>query len=210
MQLSQYFDLDTTNPLLRLEPIDSMTRIVEDRIYRTSPDGPIDDTGNYDVNGDLISSGWRQSDRRETDSCAIGRPESFCWSTVKPRVAGGGTASAAEVPVLFDDNSILDYSFDDVLLYVNTGTSLEVVNPFTGEQYLPGSSHGSFGGEFIRDVAFRANGELFGYTDNGPIPRTPPASTCGSIPPTRHCNGSVRTGIQTFHLTNFDPHELGS
>lgn len=113
-QLDQYFQQDPTNPLLRLEPMDSIARVVEDRI------------------------------------------ESF----------GGGTASEPETTILFDSNSIVRHSLDDVVLYVNTGTELWTVNPKTGERYLANSLGTFSGGEEIRDVAFRANGELFGYTDN--------------------------------------------
>ena len=113
-QLNQYFQQDPDNPLLRLEPIDSIDRIVEDRI------------------------------------------ESF----------GGGTASDPETPILFDANSIVSHSLDDVVLYINSGTQLWIVNPKTGERYLSNSLGEFSGDEVIRDVAFRANGELFGYTDN--------------------------------------------
>ena len=111
LPLDQYFNPDSANPLLRLEPIDSVRRIAEDRI-----DG-----------------------------------------------FGGGTASPPEVPVLFDNDSLVDFSFDDTLLYVNTGNSLLLVNPFTGQTY---GTVGNFGDE-VRDVAFRANGELFAYTGFG-------------------------------------------
>ena len=197
VQMSQFFDLDTTNPLLRLEPIDSVTRIVEDRIYRTSPDGPIDDTGNYDVNGDLVS--FVGGNLIDEDGFLRDRATGeLLLVNGQPRVAGGGTASAPEVPVLFDGNSILDYSFDDVLLYVNTGTSLHVVNPFTGERYLPGSGQGNFGGEFIRDVAFRANGELFGYTDN--IPSADDSTEYVLIDTADASLTTIGdTGIETFH-----------
>ncbi|MEO1615074.1 MAG: GEVED domain-containing protein [Planctomycetota bacterium] len=63
--------------------------------------------------------------------------------------------------VLFDNSSIVPYSLDDVVLYVNTPTGLHVVNPFTGQNY---GQIGDFGGEDIHDVAFRANGELYAYT----------------------------------------------
>jgi hypothetical protein len=115
--LSQYFDIDSANPLLRLEPIDSVRRIVEDRI------------GSF----------------------------------------GGGTASAPVVPLLFDSQSIVPYSLDDVLLYVNTGNQLHLINPFTGQRYV--SELGEFGiQQGISEIAFQANGELFAYTNNGPIP----------------------------------------
>ncbi|MEM8912546.1 MAG: PPC domain-containing protein, partial [Planctomycetota bacterium] len=112
--LEQFYLENPVNPLLRLEPMDSVRRIAEERFT----------------------------------------PGFF-----------PGTADAPVQPVLFDDDSFIDYSLDDVLLYVNTGGSLFVVNPFTGTNY---GSVGNFG-ETINDVAFTANGELFGYTQfNGP------------------------------------------
>ena len=111
LPLDQFFNANSLNPLLRVEPIDSVKRIVEDRI------GSV----------------------------------------------GGGTGDNTETPLLFDADSIQTHSFDDTLLYVNTATGLLLVNPATGVQY------GTIGGLGARidDVAFRANGELFGYTENG-------------------------------------------
>ena len=109
----QFFNAGSLNPLLRLEPIDSVTRIVEDRIGSS----------------------------------------------------GGGTASPPVVDFLFDANSVVDYEFDDVVLYVNTINGLFVVNPFTGASY---GQVGNFGAEGIRDIAFQNEGTLFGYTDYGP------------------------------------------
>ncbi len=113
LPLDQFFNAGSLNPLLRLEPIDSVRRIAEDRIGSS----------------------------------------------------GGGTASDPTIPLLFDDNSIIPYSFDDQLLYVNTGSSLFIVNPFTGENY---GSVGTFSnGEEIEEIAFRSNGELFSYSGFG-------------------------------------------
>ncbi len=64
------------------------------------------------------------------------------------------------MPVLFDNNSIVTQTLDDQFLYVNSAAGLFLVNPFTGARY---ADLGGFGTQ-IRDVAFTANGELFGYT----------------------------------------------
>ncbi|MDA8744150.1 GEVED domain-containing protein [Rubripirellula amarantea] len=109
LPMDQFFNANSANPLLRLEPIDSIRRIAEDRIG----------------------------------------------------ISGGGTASLPEVPVLFDQDSIIDYTLDDVLIYVNTPTGLRLVNAFTGQNY---GSVGDFNnGELIREIAFSNNGELFSY-----------------------------------------------
>ncbi len=112
LPLDQFFNPNSANPLLRLEPIDSVQRIAEDRIGST----------------------------------------------------GGGTATGPTTPVLFDGDSIIEYSFDDTLLYVNTANGLLLVNPFTGQTYGTVGNFGLSGGELIRDIAFRANGELFAYS----------------------------------------------
>ncbi|MDM4016262.1 GEVED domain-containing protein [Roseiconus lacunae] len=70
--------------------------------------------------------------------------------------------------ILFDNSSIVPYSLDDVYLYVNTTNGLHIVNPFTGVDY---GEVGNFGGEVIRDAAFRANGELYAYTQFSGRPR---------------------------------------
>ena len=71
--------------------------------------------------------------------------------------------------VLFDETSIVPYSLDDVVLYVNTSSGLHVVNPFTGQNY---GQVGGFGSEDIYDIAFRGNGELQAYTGFGNRVRT--------------------------------------
>ncbi len=110
-QLDQFTNAASLNPLLRLEPVDSVTRIVEDHI-------------------------------------------------LDPTV---GTASPPEVPVLFDNDSIQEFTFDDVLSYVNTPQGLFLINPFTGENF---GNVGNFdNGREFQDIAFTANGELFGYSD---------------------------------------------
>ena len=66
--------------------------------------------------------------------------------------------------MLFDDESIVDYSLGDVNLYVNTLNRLVSVNPFTGEV---NGTIGTFPSEDdIEEVAYRANGELFAYSDS--------------------------------------------
>ena len=150
--LDQFFVEDPTNPLLRLEPIDSVRRIAEERFNLTE----------------------------------------------------GGTADGPVVPVLFDDNSIVDYTFDDVLLYVNTTTGLHLVNPFTGANYgfVGNFLDANVDSESINDVAFRANGELFGYSTFGD---TPPADDAfeyyriDSSNATLSAPISVGAGIETFH-----------
>ncbi|TWU00863.1 GEVED domain-containing protein [Stieleria varia] len=144
--LDQYFNRNSANPLLRLEPIQALNRIASQ---------------------DDFSDGQILPPSVET--------------------------------VLFDSSSIEQYSFDDVLLYVNTGSDLFIVNPFTGESY---GRVGSFQDE-INDIAFRSNGELFGYTDYF---QSPPGDNQWSY--ARIGTGdalvteiSVGGGIQTRHDT---------
>ncbi|QDT02610.1 Dockerin type I repeat protein [Rubripirellula lacrimiformis] len=184
LPIDQFFNPNSANPLLRLEPIDSVTRIAEDRIYRSTPLGMVDDTGNFGIDNTgqaflLSSSGTtlinqQPITRSNGTTIAAGTLLAINSSTggllldaqgdpIVVGNAGGGTASAPTVPVLFDGNSIVPNTFDDALLYVNTANGLMLVNPFTGASY---GTVGTFGDE-IRDIAFRSNGELFGYSDNG-------------------------------------------
>ena len=109
LPLDQFFNANSTNPLLRLEPIDSVRRIAHDRIG----------------------------------------------------AQGGATADDPELPILFDDDSFVANTLDDMLIYVNTGTNLQLANAFTGQRF---GSLGDFGGgEVLQEVAFANNGELFSY-----------------------------------------------
>ncbi len=158
--MDQFFDPNSTNPLLRLEPIDSVKRVVE---------------------------------------------EHFDFPVVY------GTASAPEVPVLFDQNSIIDYTFDDVMLYVNTGTGLFLVNPYTGATYNSNTQSGGFLGGFgdeVRDVAFGSNGELFAYTGFSNRPPSDTAWSYYSIDTSTAALGTPITvggGITTHHLSTPAP-----
>ncbi|TWT83198.1 Dockerin type I repeat protein [Planctomycetes bacterium CA13] len=143
--LDQFFNRDTTNPLLRLEPIDSVQRLAEHNF------------DNYFA----------------------------------------GTATAPTIPLLFDNSSIIDYTLDDVLLYVNTAGSLRLVNPFTGVSY---GTVGDFGDE-IRDIAFRGNGELFAYSGFDDRVPADDAWTYNRISTADASltQISVGAGISTFH-----------
>lgn len=154
--LNQFFEEDSLNPLLRVEPIDSIRRIAEDRI------------GSF----------------------------------------GGGTATAPVVPLLFDNESIVPYSLDDVMLYVNTGTDLFLVNPFTGNRY---ADLGNFGvDQGVTEIAFQANGELFAYTGNGPI-ASDDATQYVRIDSSNATVTTIGgTGITTFHQDPIDPPDDGS
>ncbi len=152
LPMDQFFNADSANPLLRLEPIDSVQRIAEDRIGSS----------------------------------------------------GGGTASSPEVPLLFDNDSFVEHSLDDAILYVHTVDSLLLVNPFTGNVY---GTVGNFGDE-VRDVAFTANGELFGYTGFDDRPLADDAWTYRRIDTgTAQLSAPISdgAGIDTFHWSgDFD------
>ncbi|MFG0290518.1 MAG: GEVED domain-containing protein [Rhodopirellula sp. JB044] len=146
-QLDQFTSRTPTNPLIRLEPVDSTRRIAEEGFEN------------------------------------FGNPSTYS------QVAEGPV-----VPVLFDNDSIIEYTLDDVLLYVNTGSDLYLVNPFTGETY---AELGEFG-TTIRDIAFTANGELFGYTipeelDDGSYTYARINTVDATITPLEN------TGIETSH-----------
>ena len=74
------------------------------------------------------------------------------------------------------NDSVVDYTLGDVVLYVSRDTGLErtslyLVNPFTGEV----RSQVSRGNKDIRDIDFRPNGTLAGFDRT--IEQRPPANT---------------------------------
>lgn len=158
--MDQFFDPNSTNPLLRLEPIDSVRRVVEEHFEA---------------------------------------------------IPVSGTASTPQFPVLFDQNSIIDYTFDDVMLYVNTGSGLFLVNPYTGAAYTSSTQGGGFLGNFgdeVRDVAFGSNGELFAYTGFSNRQPADNAWAYYSIDTATAALGTPITvggGITTHHLSSPPP-----
>ena len=93
--MGQFFQADPANPFLRLEPVDSVRRLVEDRLDRTY----------------------------------------------------GGTFDAP-LSVLFDTDSVVDYSLDDAVVYLSTATGLFVGNAKTGSNYLGNAAVGVSGRSF--------------------------------------------------------------
>ncbi|MCC9657531.1 tandem-95 repeat protein [Rhodopirellula halodulae] len=128
--LDQFFNPNTSSPLTRLMPINSVRRIAEDSLFGTS--------------ATVIAD--RQFESRIFEY-------------------------AAEAPVVepvFDESSIVPYSFDDIRLFVsldgaitgNNNSVLLSVNPFTGKvERLIGQS-----GQPTGDLAIRRDGELFSYS----------------------------------------------
>jgi len=112
-QMDQFGLAAATNPLIRLEPLDSVIRIAEDRI------------------------GGERS-----------------------------VATAPIVPTLFDpETAAVPFSLNDVVMYTITGGAVNINNPFTGQGF---GTIGEIDTSF-QDFAFRANGELFGYTTPGTV-----------------------------------------
>lgn len=117
VQLDQYAQANASNPLLRMEPIDSVIRIAEDRI----------------------------GDEQQTNFLRE-LPSAF---------------DSPQVPTLFDPaTAVVGYTLNDMVAYAITGDELVIFNPFTGQRYdRVGTTNILF-----NNLAFRANGELFGYS----------------------------------------------
>lgn len=118
--------------------------------------------------------------------------------------SGGSTAVPPVTPVLFTNNSIVDYGLGDVKLYVSQDagqelTNIYTYNPFTGEAQTQ-IGQVPFG---LQDIAFRDNGQLRGFD------RSRDSQAGGdrdvlvdyvNIDPGTAAANSVAAGIQTFHL----------
>ena len=113
-----------------------------------------------------------------------------------------GTAGFPDVPVLFDNSSIVAQSLDDVRLFVNSEGALRLVNPFTGQNY--GTLGGFSDNTNIRDVSFTANGELFGYTTGTDDTQYVRIDTGNGV--TVPATGAVaNAGLQTLADQVFEP-----
>lgn len=138
--MDQFTNRNSTNPLLRLEPIDSVRRIVEDHLNEGTFAGP------------------RQL-------YATGKPEVPVPSRYLPYILAGlvppdrGTSDLPDVEILFDqvagDNSAIPWHLGDTTLYLlrDSGleqTTLDTFNPFTGTRM---SVVGTQGFD-IRDIDF--------------------------------------------------------
>ncbi len=157
VQLDQFGAANSTNPLLRLEPIDSVRRIAEDRI-----------------------GGFSRS-----------------------------TYDAPIVPTLFDPaTSVVPFTLNDVVMYSITGNSLDIANPFTGRDYGKISDIDIA----FQDLAFRANGELFGFSMPGSIAAGDFDDSYAYFrinSETGALTNLGTTGLQTFHATvNPNPQNL--
>ena len=156
-QLDQFALAAATNPLVRLEPIDSVIRIAEDRIGGTER------------------------------------------SVSTPPI----------IPTLFDPaTAAVPYTLNDIVMYTITGGAVNINNPFTGE----GFGNVGFLNTSFQDFAFRANGELFGYTTPGTIGAADFDDSYGYFRISSE-DGSLTqvgtSGLDTFHLTvNPNPQNL--
>jgi hypothetical protein len=116
----------------------------------------------------------------------------------------GAPDTNSQVPVLFDNDSIVPWTLADVTLYVTQGgpgaqvkTSLSAVNPFTGEI---NNRVGNYAFDSA-DIEVRPNGELRAFTQNF----TPDATdaTTGEYllidPATGQAVVTGSSGIETFH-----------
>ena len=130
--MDQFFNPTTNNPNLRLMPINSVRRIVDDSLDEYN-------IASYDPAFDFTFS------------------DVFNYTAEKPLLE----------PV-FDQNSIVPYTLDDMRLFVsfegsisgNNNSILTSFNPFTGTmERLIGQS-----ADPTDDIALRSDGELFTYT----------------------------------------------
>ena len=145
--MDQFTNRATTNPRLRLEPLDSVKRIVEDHLSEGTWDSPY---------------------RLVTEKPESGIPTGYPLLPFGFTPPDRGTSSLADVQILFDqvqgDDSRIPWHLGDTTLYVlrDSGvetTALDTFNPFTGTRMT------TVGGQNfdIRDIDFVGN-NLVGLT----------------------------------------------
>ncbi|MEL6896844.1 MAG: CARDB domain-containing protein, partial [Planctomycetota bacterium] len=78
---------------------------------------------------------------------------------------GGGTASAPEFRLFDGDASVTPFNLSDVVNFGYNGEELILVNPSTGG--VSGAVGNLTNVPLIRDIAFRRNGTLYGFTESG-------------------------------------------
>src|SRR5262249_54826684 len=146
LPLDQYYNAAAAYPLTRLEPIDGVTRIVEDHIGFTG----------YDSNG---------VQRPPTPPSNVANPSvgpSTNWiapttGPILPIDDGG----ASGLPL---STEVTPFTLADVNLFVSTTTSIQVVNPSVGGvNFTVNNALGNTNP--LQDIAMRSDGNLFGYRD---------------------------------------------
>jgi hypothetical protein len=175
--LSHYYrasGFPTNAHLTRLEPINSINRIVEDHIGFTG----------YATNGP----------RNEPV------PRTGASPRVEPTTAGAilPIATAAQL-----STHVKEWTFSDVQLYVSTENNLWSLNPYSGGQAVNVGGVTLDGGadRYIRDIDFRTDGNLYGYRNADATPTTNDvADVAGRLvrldPGNAAMSGSVNDGIR--------------
>ncbi len=155
--MDQFFQENPTDPLVRLEPINSVNRIAEDRIENFI-EGTIVVDNDDDVGPEL--------DRilPTPGNNTFGQAVEAANQIFLP---GESNVANEQIPLLIDQNSIVPFTLSDVNLFIledsggrNTNR-LNIIDPFTGQlENVVGVTNQDFG-----DFALNPNsGRLFGFT----------------------------------------------
>jgi hypothetical protein len=150
--LNATFNATATNSLIRMEPINSIRRVVEDHIG----------FGGY-TSGGVVTP-------------------------VVPQIIDMSTSTALQA-------NVKPFTLEDVKLYISSGNSLSVYNPFTGRQEV-GYTTGL--GTDIQDLDMRPDGRLYSYR-NGTGGTANQAGILGEL--------SMATGAELFSQGDAIPNQ---
>ena len=118
--------------------------------------------------------------------------------------SGGSTALSPVTPVLFNNNSVVNYGLGDVKLYISQDVGQELTNVYTYNPYT-GERQNQVGQVpfDLQDIAFRDNGQLRAFD------RAIESQATGdrdvlvdyvNIDPGTAATTSTAAGLQTFHI----------
>ncbi len=146
--MAQFFDANASSTLVRLEPVNSTDRIIEDHIGFTGY-SPISPTGGGQ--GGLVA-GHTQAAASNPLFGPRGIPST-------PTDAGLIALSANATPM----------TLSDMVLFVTRGAELYTYNPYTGAlvTYFGSQRLALPGGALPRDLAMRPDGLLYTYSNFG-------------------------------------------
>ncbi len=134
--LNQYYQASAANTNIRLEPINSVDRIIEDHIgFQGYHSGGM--TGPPDQPGVLVAP-------------------------VNTNANGGGLFNSISSSQALS-TYVRPFDLSDVLLYVNTSDTLRAVNPLFGQQMYTIDNNLTSNNEEMRDIVMRSDGQLYGY-----------------------------------------------
>lgn len=143
-QLDQTYQANATNQLVRLEPVNSIERIIEDHIGFEG----------YTSNGSIVTPTNENADN------TTGKlfPSLSNANTLSTNQTYNSPSSGTALPT-----NIRPFDLSDVPLFVTTSDTLRTVNPYQGGvvNFIDSNLTDDF--REVRDIVMRSDGFLYGY-----------------------------------------------